>query len=86
MACNGRTKACAVTVRTQRVSAVLPPDRRFHSNSDSTASLLGNTDTGHCARQGCTRPYPGYGYAHQLPDREDYGEELEMKISTSLIE
>jgi hypothetical protein len=86
MACNRRAKACAVTVRMQWVSAVSPPDRRFHPNSDSTASLLGNADSGHCTRQGCTRPYPGKGYAHQLPDREDYGEELEMRISTSLIE
>jgi hypothetical protein len=80
---------CAATVRVegmaQRVSIAPSPDR-FSPNSGNTAPLLGNTDSGHCARQGCTRPYPGYRYAHQLLDREDYGEELEMKISISLIE
>jgi hypothetical protein len=48
MACNRRAKACAVTVHTQRVSVVPPPDRRFCPNSDSTASLLGNAGSGHC--------------------------------------
>jgi hypothetical protein len=84
-----RAKACAATVHAkatvQRVSAAPSPDR-FPLNSGNTAPLLGNTDSGHYARQGCTRPYPGYRYAHQLLDREDYGEELEMKISISLIE
>jgi hypothetical protein len=32
------------------------------------------------------QPYPGCRYAHQILDREDYGEELEMKISISLVE
>jgi hypothetical protein len=86
MACDGRAKACAVTVRMARVSAGSPPDWRFDPNSDSTASLLGNADTKHCTRQGCTRPYPDCGYARQLPDREDYGEELEEMTSISLVE
>jgi hypothetical protein len=48
MACNERAKACAVTVRAQRVSTLPSPDRRSHPNSDSTASLLGDADSGHC--------------------------------------
>jgi hypothetical protein len=86
MVCNRRAKACAVTVRMARASAGSPPDWRFHPNSDSTASLLGNADAGHCARQGCTRPYPGSRYAHRLLDRKDYGEELEEMTSISLVE
>jgi hypothetical protein len=86
MVCDRRAKACAVTVRISRASAGSPPDRRSHPNSDSTASLLGNADTKHCTRQGCTRPYPGCRYAHQLLAREDYGEELEEMTSISLIE
>jgi hypothetical protein len=30
--------------------------------------------------------YPGCRYAHRLLDQEDYREELEMKISISLLE
>jgi hypothetical protein len=86
MACNRRAKACAVTVRTQRGSTISPPDRRSHPNSDSTASLLGNADAGHCTRQGSRRPYPGCRYAHQFLDQEDYGEELEEMTSISLVE
>jgi hypothetical protein len=48
MACNRQAKACAVTVRTQRVSVLPSPGGRSHPNSDSTASLLGNADNGHC--------------------------------------
>jgi hypothetical protein len=86
MACNRWAKACAVTVRAPQDSPVSPSDRRSHPNSNSTASLLGNADAGHCTRQGCTRPYPGCRYAHQLLDREDYGEELEEMTSISLVE
>jgi hypothetical protein len=86
MACNRRAKTCAVTVRAPRDSSVSPSDRRSRPNSDSTASLLGNAGAGHCTRQGCTRPYPGRRYAHQLLGREDYGEELEEMTSISLVE
>jgi hypothetical protein len=86
MACIRRAKACAVTERAPQDGPVSPTDRRSHPNSDSTASLLGNADAGHCTRQGCTRPYPGCRYAHQLLDWEDYGEELEMEDSISLEE
>jgi hypothetical protein len=52
MACNRRVEACAATERTKatawRVSAALSPDR-ISPNSGSTAPLLGNTDSGHCA-------------------------------------
>jgi hypothetical protein len=69
----------------RRDSSTPSPDR-FSPNSGNTAPLFGNTGSGHYARLGCTWPYPGCRYAHQLLDREDYGEELEMKISISLIE
>jgi hypothetical protein len=49
MACNGRAKACSVTVRVQRLSALPSPDRRSHPNSDDMASLLGDADSGHSA-------------------------------------
>jgi hypothetical protein len=52
MACNRRAEACAAIVHAeataQRVSAAPSPDR-FPPNSGSTASLLGNTNSGHCA-------------------------------------
>jgi hypothetical protein len=52
MACNRRAEACAATVHAeataQRVSTA-PSPNRFSPNSGSTASLLGNTDSGHCA-------------------------------------
>jgi hypothetical protein len=73
-------------VRAPQDGPVSPTDRRSHPNSDSTASLLGDADAEHCTRQGCTRPYPDCGYAHQLLDWEDYGEELEMEDSISLEE
>jgi hypothetical protein len=47
---------------------------------------LGNTDSGHCADKAAHGHILAVRYVHQLLDREDYREELEMKISISLIE
>jgi hypothetical protein len=52
MGCNKRAEACAATVHAEapvrRVSAASPPVR-IAPDSGSTAPLLGNTDSSHCA-------------------------------------